>query len=138
MSQHYVVLLLGSNLGNKKNNIQEALMHIESSVGSIIKKSEQIDTLPVEFNSENNFVNIAVSVETDLSPIKLLNKIKEIENKMGRLADTTQTSQYCDRIIDIDIVLFDHLRFESKKLQIPHPRNFSERIFARELVGQVL
>lgn len=137
MSYNIVVLLLGSNINDPENNIQIALKKIESEIGPILKKSELITSEPVEFDSYNNFCNIAVKIKTQFSPIILLGKLKKIEREMGRLKDSSYFGAYRDRIIDIDIILYNYIKFISKKLIIPHHKNLYERDFARELINEV-
>lgn len=137
MSYSTVVLLLGSNINDPENNIKIALKKIESEVGAILINSELIISEPVEFDSINNFCNIAVKLKTQFSPIELLNKLKDIERTMGRVHDSSYFKAYQDRIIDIDIILYNNIRFISKKLIIPHHKNLYERDFARELIKKV-
>lgn len=138
MSQHKVILLLGSNLGDTKININTALMLVTERIGSIKKKSKIIQTLPVEFVSKNIFRNIAIELYTTSSPITLLNAIKSIENEMGRVADTSVIGEYIDRVIDIDIVKYDDLQFCSKNLVIPHKKHLLEREFSKNLLKTLL
>ena len=137
MSYNIVVLLLGSNINDPENNIQIALKKIESEIGPILKNSELITSEPVEFDSYNNFCNIAVKIKTQFSPIILLGKLKKIEREMGRLKDSSYFGTYQDRIIDIDIILYNSIKFISKKLIIPHHKNLYERDFARDLINEV-
>ncbi|MCY0979016.1 2-amino-4-hydroxy-6-hydroxymethyldihydropteridine diphosphokinase [Chryseobacterium wangxinyae] len=133
MSQHKVVLLLGSNICDKKNNLDHALERLKE-VGDILKNSEYLTSEPVEFVSSNNFCNIASLIFTHLSPIQLLNFIKKIEIEMGRLNDSKISGSYTDRIIDIDIVTYDALKFSSERLEIPHTKHLFERDFSRILL----
>lgn len=133
MSQHNVVLLLGSNIGDQKNNIDTALEKL-SETCTILKKSEYLTSEPVEFASSNIFCNIATIISTHLSPIQLLDYVKKIEIDMGRLTDSTVSKVYTDRIIDIDIVKYGELKFVSERLEIPHNRHLFEREFSRILL----
>ncbi|MCU7618064.1 2-amino-4-hydroxy-6-hydroxymethyldihydropteridine diphosphokinase [Chryseobacterium sp. PBS4-4] len=133
MSQHKVVLLLGSNIGDKKNNIDAALDKLKN-VGEILKNSEYLTSAPVEFVSSNNFCNIATIIFTHFSPIQLLNYIKKIEAEMGRINDSKISGGYADRIIDIDIVKFNDLKFTSERLEIPHKKHLYEREFSKILL----
>ncbi|MCZ2083229.1 MULTISPECIES: 2-amino-4-hydroxy-6-hydroxymethyldihydropteridine diphosphokinase [unclassified Kaistella] len=135
MSQHDVTLLLGSNLGDPKKNIELALAIIEKEIGVILKRTEMLLTDPVEFVSNNIFCNIAIVIKTQFSPISLLNRIKLIEREMGRGDDTLIAGEYQDRIIDIDIVLFGNLHFCCKELAIPHHKHFYQRDFSRKLLN---
>lgn len=137
MSQHTVTLLLGSNLGNPEANLQIAQKLISSEIGEILTKSKILHSEAVEFVSNYNFCNIAMVLKTQFSPLKLLNLIKKIELEMGRTADSAVTKGYTDRIIDIDIVLFNDLKFESKRLQIPHLKHLYQREFSRTLLESI-
>ena len=132
-----VVLLLGSNLGNPENHILLALSELENRVGKIIKKTKISKTLPVEYDSDNVFCNIAVSMQTAHSPIKLLDKIKEIETEMGRIRDSKFFGEYRDRIIDIDIVSYEGLIFSCDRLEIPHHKHLYDRDFSRKLLDEL-
>ena len=132
-----VVLLLGSNLGNAENNILSALSELEKRVGKIIKQTKILRTLPVEYDSDNVFCNIAVSMQTTHSPIKLLDEIKEIETEMGRIHDSKFFGEYRDRIIDIDIVTYEGLVFSCDRLEIPHHKHLYDRDFSRKLLDEL-
>lgn len=132
-----VVLLLGSNLGNPEHNINLAITNLEKRVGKVTKKSKILKTLPVEFDSPYIFFNIAVVLSTNLSPIQLLNQLKNIEIEMGRSEDSSVLGEYRDRIIDIDIVDYDEIDFYAEKLQIPHYKHKYERDFSRELLKEI-
>lgn len=137
MSQHKAVLLLGSNIGEKKNNIDLALGKI-AEANFILKKGEYLTSEPVEFASSNNFCNIAVIIFTHLSPINLLDYVKNIEIQMGRTADSKVSGEYKDRIIDIDIVTYDNVKFTSERLEIPHKKHLFEREFSKILLENLL
>ncbi|MCU7615217.1 2-amino-4-hydroxy-6-hydroxymethyldihydropteridine diphosphokinase [Chryseobacterium sp. GMJ5] len=133
MSQHKVVLLLGSNIGDTKSNIDTAINRIKE-VNFILKKSEYLTSLPVEFVSSNIFCNIAAIIFTHFSPVQLLNFIKKIELDMGRANDSKIFGVYTDRIIDIDIVSYNDLNFISERLEIPHKKHLFEREFSKILL----
>jgi 2-amino-4-hydroxy-6-hydroxymethyldihydropteridine diphosphokinase len=135
---------LGTNLGNKDENLNGAVEYIRERVGRINSLSAFYVTEPWGFKSENSFLNAVCSVATDISPIELLYITKEIEKEMGRNRKSVDKI-YCDRIIDIDILLYDDLIMQSEELTIPHPI-MTERDFvmiplaeiAPELVHPVL
>lgn len=135
---------LGTNLGNKDENLNGAVEYIRERVGRINSLSAFYVTEPWGFKSENSFLNAVCSVATDISPIELLYITKEIEKEMGRNKKSVDKI-YCDRIIDIDILLYDDLIMQSEELTIPHPI-MTERDFvmiplaeiAPELVHPVL
>ncbi|WP_027387865.1 2-amino-4-hydroxy-6-hydroxymethyldihydropteridine diphosphokinase [Chryseobacterium gregarium] len=133
MSQHKAVLLLGSNLGDQKKNVETALERIKEGGNEILRISEFLTSEPVEFVSSNIFCNIAAIISTDLSPIQLLDFVKSIEMKMGRLHDS-RAGGYEDRIIDIDIITYNGLIFVSERLEIPHRKHLFEREFSEKLL----
>lgn len=137
MSLHYVVLLLGSNLGDTELHLNNAIAKIENRLGKVIKTSEMIETKVVEFESTNIFRNIAIGLTTTISPYNFLNAVKSIEKEMGREHDSSAVGGYIDRIIDIDIVTFNNINFESKKLKIPHHKHLCERKFSRVLLDSL-
>ena len=125
--EHYVFLGLGSNLGDKRENLACAIRLIGERVGKVLRVSSFIETEPWGFESENGFVNAAVKCETMLSPRQVLRATQKIEREMGRKKKSTNGG-YADRCIDIDILLYDELRVDEPDLQIPHPLMF-ERDF---------
>ncbi|SMC78798.1 2-amino-4-hydroxy-6-hydroxymethyldihydropteridine diphosphokinase [Moheibacter sediminis] len=134
MSHNQVILLLGTNLGDKNLNLQTAQELIGSKIGEITRMSEIIETEPVGFDSENNFLNQTLWISTEFSPMKLLTEIKLIENDMGRIYTRNRAEgKYEDRIIDIDILIFNSINFESKTLKLPH-----NQIFSRNFVKKLL
>ena len=138
MSYNTVILLLGSNINNPEKNIETALLELEAKVGLILSKSKLILTKPVEFDSSNIFCNIATIIQTHLSPVQLLDYVKRIEVTMGRINDSTISKVYTDRIIDIDIVKFNELKFSSERLTIPHTRHLNEREFSKILLKDII
>ncbi|MEJ8582470.1 2-amino-4-hydroxy-6-hydroxymethyldihydropteridine diphosphokinase [Riemerella anatipestifer] len=137
MSQRKVILLLGSNIKNPKKNIEEAILLINKHLGNVIKKSKMLETEPVEFVSSNNFCNIALSLETDFSPIQILKKAKEIERYMGRVLDSRDLGGYEDRVIDIDVVSIGNITYKSRRLDIPHYKHVHERDFSQVLLREI-
>ncbi len=120
MTKHSVYLGLGSNLGDKEENIRKAIELIGLRVGLVARQSSLITTEPWGFESDNQFVNAAVLCMTELSPREVLRATQKIEREMGRSSKSVG-GNYSDRIIDIDILLYDELRVDEPDLQIPHP-----------------
>lgn len=117
---HQIYLGLGSNLGNRKENLAYAIRFIGERVGKVLRVSSFIETEPWGFESENTFVNAVILCETDLTPRQLLGATQKIEREMGRQKKSTDGG-YSDRCIDIDILIYDDLRVDEPDLQIPHP-----------------
>lgn len=139
---HTVYLSLGTNLGDKKHNLVSAIKEIERRIGPVRAQSAFLTTEPWGFESENTFLNAAVRVETELSPNALLRVTQQIEREMGRTQKSSVDPQqskviYHDRIIDIDILLYDDLHINTKKLTIPHPHMY-ERDFVLIPLKEIL
>jgi len=113
-----VFLGIGSNLGNRENNMQQAVEHINKRVGGISRKSVIYETEPWGFRSDNAFLNMVIAVETQMSPQALLSEILYTESLLGRIRTE---GQYSSRIIDIDILLYDDMVLSEPDLTIPHP-----------------
>lgn len=133
MSLFNTVLLLGTNLGDKKNNLEVAKSLITSYVGEIVKVSNILENEADGFTSNELFLNQKLLVTTKLSPIQLLKVIKSIENRMGRTySQPLEGEKYVDRLIDIDILRYNNVTFSSKVLSIPHHQLIT-RAFIKEL-----
>ena len=115
-----VFLGLGSNLGDKRKNIEKAITLISERVGEILALSDFYETEPWGYASTNSYINAAVKAETMLLPEELLSVAQEIEKESGR-DKKTSSGDYLDRIIDIDILLYDDLILQTPFLTIPHP-----------------
>lgn len=133
---HTVYLSLGSNIGNRKRNMRDAVRYLEANVGTVLRKSDLLETEPWGFASPNLFINMCVCIKTPLLPQQLLEVTQAIERKMGR-TEKSVGEQYADRIIDIDILLYDSLQIDEPDLQIPHPF-MHERDFVMIPLRQIL
>nr|WP_314755745.1 2-amino-4-hydroxy-6-hydroxymethyldihydropteridine diphosphokinase [uncultured Prevotella sp.] len=118
---HTAYLGLGSNLGNRKRNMQDAVTLLNEYVGEVTAVSSFYESEPWGFDSPNEFINVCVRVSTPLSPRQLLEATKKVEIAMGRTAKS-HDGIYEDRIIDIDILLFDEIHINDSDLIIPHPQ----------------
>ena len=110
---------LGSNLGDRQDNLHKAIDLIGQRVGPVIRQSSFIETEPWGFESQNKFLNGVILCETTLTPRQLLRTTQKIERELGRNKKTSHL--YHDRPIDIDILLYDDLTIDEPDLKIPHP-----------------
>ena len=133
---HTIYLGLGSNIGNRKRNMRDAIQYLESIVGTLVRQSDLFETEPWGFDSPNLFINMCVCMETPLSPRQLLEATQSIEKKMGRTLKS-EAGEYADRIIDIDILIYDDLKINDGDLIIPHPL-MHERDFVMIPLRQIL
>ena len=127
-----VYLGLGSNLGDREENMRKAIQLIGERVGKVTKQSSFIETDPWGYESANRFLNAVVLCETSKKPREVLLLTQQIERDLGRKtkrhfkkndvgSTSVETESYSDRPIDIDILLYDDLTVDEPDLQIPHP-----------------
>jgi 2-amino-4-hydroxy-6-hydroxymethyldihydropteridine diphosphokinase len=120
---HRVFLGLGSNLGDRRLNLQRAI-HLLGETMKVERISSVYDTAPMLVVHQPRFLNLVCEVSTALPPQELLRQLKSIEHKLGRVA----SPRFGPRLIDIDLLLYDELILESPSLTVPHPR-IPERAF---------
>ena len=121
-----VYLGLGTNLGDKLDNLEQAVVALSKTCGIVITVSSIYESPAWGFESEDSFYNSVVLIETTLLPEMLLEACKEVEQNLGRLKKTI--FGYESRIIDIDILLYNNLVLNTTNLTIPHPL-IGERMF---------
>lgn len=135
-----VYLGLGTNLGDKEANLRTAIYKLQERIGKQVSLSSFYETAPWGFESDHSFLNAAIGLETNLSPIEILHITQEIEKELGRTKKSVNGS-YSDRLIDIDILLYDTLVLQTPELTIPHPL-MTERDFVMkpliEIAGNVI
>jgi len=112
-----IFLGIGTNLGNRGKNLEQAVARIGQSIGRVLISSSIFQTEPWGFQSEKDFLNMAVKIETELAPHVLLEKIQAIESVMGRVRGP---EHFSSRLIDIDILLYDDIIIDEENLKIPH------------------
>ena len=133
---HMVYLGLGTNLGDKQKNLNDAIRMLGNQVGEVEKVSSVIETEPEGFKSDNMFLNAVVKVRTALSPFELLDITQDMEKSLGR-KEKSSNGIYHDRVIDIDILLYDDINISTPRLVIPHPR-MAQREFVMAPLAEIL
>ena len=133
---HMVYLGLGTNLGDKQKNLNDAIRMLGNLVGEVEKVSSVIETEPEGFKSDNMFLNAVVKVRTTLSPFELLDITQDVEKSLGR-KEKSSNGIYHDRVIDIDILLYDDINISTPRLVIPHPR-MAQREFVMTPLAEIL
>ena len=118
MSQHQVILSLGSNQGNRLETIQSCIDLIHSEIATVVKVSKIYETPAWGFESEP-FYNAAILIHTSKSAQKILNQVLKVEKKFGRVR--SKDLGYQARIIDVDIIAFDEEIISTETLKVPHP-----------------
>lgn len=134
--QHLVYLSLGSNQGNRHKYLNRAIELINHRLGQVEAISQFIETEPEGFVSPFMFLNAALRMRTELSPLALLIGLQQIERELGRTQKSHDGIHY-DRSIDLDILLYDNVRIDTPILTIPHPR-MQERSFVLLPLQEVL
>jgi len=134
--RHTAYLALGTNQGDRHALLQQAIGLTAERIGTVLRRSSVMETEPWGFRSENKFLNMAIAVETCLSPRQLLEATQEIERRLGRTKKSVG-GRYSDRPIDIDILLYDDLHVDEPDLKIPHPL-MHEREFVMRPLGEIL
>ncbi|PVX50103.1 2-amino-4-hydroxy-6-hydroxymethyldihydropteridine diphosphokinase [Balneicella halophila] len=116
---HTAFLLLGSNQGDRKLYLKNAVCSISSTCGDIVTQSSYFFSESWGYEDEN-YINLAIELRTELSPTELLKATQLIEKDLGRTSKTTD--QYEARPIDIDILFYDEITLATEQLILPHPR----------------
>ena len=135
MSTAYVAL--GSNLGDREENLRNALKHLEANGVRVVKVSTFIETEPYGVTDQPGFVNAVCQVETGLEPLELLRLLLKIELEMGRV----RIRRWGERNIDLDLLLYEDACVVSEVLTLPHP-DMQNRDFVllplAEIAGEVV
>ena len=131
---------LGTNLGDKEQNLKVAVQKIEEQIGKVVSLSAFYITAPWGFSSDNSFLNAAVCVETKLSPLEVLQETQMIEKELGRTQKSVNR-MYSDRLIDIDLLLYEDLVLSvisasGVELTLPHPL-MTERDFVMKPLAEI-
>jgi len=127
-------LSLGSNLGDRLGNLKKALSLLSSHPSITVKRVSSVyETDPVGYINQDDYLNLACQIETDLSPIALLLYSQTIEQILFR----ERTIRFGPRTIDVDILTFDELFMQTDVLTLPHPR-MRERAFVQIPLHEIL
>jgi 2-amino-4-hydroxy-6-hydroxymethyldihydropteridine diphosphokinase len=127
-----VYLSLGSNVGDRGENLRRAIPALREGGINVTKISSTYETAPVDYLDQPWFLNIAVEAETELAPLTLLSALRAIETSMGSKKRIVKGP----RLIDMDILLYANEVIETPELQIPHPRMHLRR-FVLEPLGEI-
>ena len=130
-----VYLGLGTNIGNRKENLTRAIEALSLALGHYTALSSFIETAPWGFDSDNAFLNCTVAFDTELTPHQLLDTTENIERELGRTSKSNG-GIYHDRVIDIDILLYGSETVSTERLTIPHPL-MHMRDFVLEPLAQI-
>ena len=124
-----IYLGLGSNIGDRRQNLQTAIDQLHSRDLEIRRISSLYETAPVDYRAQPDFLNCVVEAETTLMPRRLLARVRAVERQMGRRRNIPKGP----RNIDIDILLHGSSVVQTPELQIPHPRMDTRRFVLQPL-----
>ena len=124
-----VFIGLGSNLGEREKNCEEAIRLIGESGITVVSRSSMYETEPWGVKDQPLFINMVIRVQTEREPSELLRALKVVEKKMGR----NETKKWASRIIDLDILLYDDITVDEPDLKIPHPYMFDRDFVIKPL-----
>lgn len=131
MDTHIAYLSVGSNLGDKLRNCRRALEALAADGAVRVQaRSRVYRTEPVDYTEQEWFINQVVRVETELGPAALLDRLQEVQRRLGR---TEPVVRFGPRVVDLDILLYDRLVLEGPRLSLPHPRMHRRRFVLKPL-----
>lgn len=123
----FVIINIGSNLGNRRLNLSKAMAAVGREFGPF-EMSHVVETKPWGFDSPHNFLNVAIMFQTDLNPEEVLQRLQAIEKTLNPESHRKDDGSYADRKVDIDIVAMDDKVVDTPLLKVPHP-HLAERDF---------
>jgi len=127
-----VYLGLGSNIGDRAENLRQALELLETPRLHVTRTSSTYETAPIDYTAQASFLNLVAEAETELLPMQLLKHVMDVERQMGR----KRLIPKGPRVIDVDILLYGNFKVTSPQLEIPHPR-MTERRFVLEPLAEL-
>ncbi len=126
-------LNIGSNMGDRRDNLYRAVVALTAGTGGSVT-SHVVESKPWGFDSENCFMNIGLWLASDLQPEEMLDRIHNIERRLGSAAHRDGDGNYIDRLVDIDIVAIDDRVINTPSLQVPHPHLAERDFFLRPMM----
>ena len=120
-------LNIGSNIGERRDNLYRAVAFLTAGTSGC-SVSSVVESEPWGYESENRFLNVGVNLDSDLMPQDMLERLHDIERRLGSASHRDADGHYIDRLVDIDIMAIDDLVIDTPTLQVPHP-HLPEREF---------
>ena len=126
-------LNIGSNIGERRDNLYRAVVALTAGTGGSVT-SHIVESEPWGFASENRFMNIGLWLSSDLEPQQMLDRIHDIEHRLGSSSHRDSQGGYIDRLVDIDIMAIDSMVIDTPTLQVPHPHLPERDFFLRPMM----
>lgn len=126
-------LNIGSNMGDRRDNLYRAVVALTAGTSGSVT-SHVVESEPWGFDSDNRFMNIGLWFNSDLDPHMMLDRIHDIERRLGSATHRDGDGNYIDRLVDIDIVAIDDKVIDTPTLQVPHPHLAERDFFLRPMM----
>lgn len=126
-------LNIGSNMGERRDNLYRAVAYLAAGTSGCTVSSI-VESEPWGFDSDSRFMNLGVMLESNVDPHEMLNRIHEIECRLGSSSHRDAHGNYIDRLVDIDIMAIDEMVIDTPVLQVPHPHLHERDFFLRPLM----
>ena len=128
MSAVRAFLSLGSNLGDRQQYLRDAIFELSSDV-TVLGVSRLYETAPVGGVVQDDFLNVVIEIDTELSPLELLDRCQALESQANRV----RLVRFGPRTLDVDILLYGDSAIDSERLTVPHPRMFERKFVLQPL-----
>lgn len=128
----YVLINIGSNLGNRRLNLSRAMSAVGRDFGDF-EMSHAVESAPWGYDSTHSFLNVGLAFHTGLEPEAILDRLQHIERSLSATPHRNPDGTYADREVDIDIVAIDRLVIDTPRLQVPHPQLAKRKFFLEPL-----
>jgi 2-amino-4-hydroxy-6-hydroxymethyldihydropteridine diphosphokinase len=141
LGKQKIYIGMGSNLGDRKDQLEKARELVGKQVGNVVARSRFYESPAWGYPSEHRYIDCCLAVETVLEPLQVLDALLSIERSMGRPArgekdPSARRETYTDRLIDLDLLLYGDLVMDHPRLQVPHPR-MGERKFVLQPLAEI-
>ena len=120
-------------MGDRRDNLYRAVVALTAGTGGSVT-SHVVESKPWGFDSDNSFMNIGLWLASDLQPEEMLDRIHDIERRLGSATHRDGDGNYIDRLVDIDIVAIDDRVINTPSLQVPHPHLAERDFFLRPMM----
>ena len=126
-------LNIGSNMGDRRDNLYRAVVALAAGTSGCAV-SHIVESEPWGFESDNRFMNVGLKLSSGIDPYEMLERIHDIERRLGSASHRDNEGRYIDRLVDIDIMAIDDMVIDSPSLQVPHPHLPERDFFLRPMM----
>ena len=126
-------LNIGSNMGDRRDNLYRAVVALAAGTSGCAV-SHIVESEPWGFESDNRFMNVGLKLSSGIDPYEMLERIHDIERRLGSASHRDDEGRYIDRLVDIDIMAIDDMVIDSPSLQVPHPHLPERDFFLRPMM----